>query len=416
MFTPQMPYGEIEAKFLGPGEELTNEPCYKKLKSTAEAYVFPDHGSASFQRIQEKTGNNWDTTAIIDARGHNYPQEDKTQSTDLLKPVCDRLDIIESIGSQILQDGNPSLVSRDDEIYSTSKAFIGPIYKPPEKRKCNEKRNKADGVNDKGTLVEKQKFNSKKSEIDTELTQFYKEIEELENEKDDLDSCKELEPSQEQLIPYYQGHKNDVLKSDEENKEDLKNALESPCSYQQYLGNEPDKYTCDGQVIPAFCDISFTSFRPDWQSAHPFIVPQGPPLPSFNYHLNIQQFSAPPNLPSNVFHAQDDSHMQNGYDVHSCHVNWNCLTFDQNNEYTDCSENSSSVHYSRNGCSVQDGYVNNSFYEVRERCWKDPSTDKHSGMDRFVNQQFQEEKLNKLQKLLILLRGLPGSGKTTLSR
>ncbi|XP_046310070.1 NEDD4-binding protein 2-like 2 isoform X3 [Marmota monax] len=413
-----MPYGEIEAKFLGPGEELTNEPCYKKLKSTAEDYVFPDHGSASFHRIQEKTGNNQDTAAIIDARGHSYPQEDKTQSTELLKPVCDRLDVIESIGSQVLQDGNPSLVSRDDEIYSTSKAFIGPIYKPPEKRKCSEKRNKADtlsGVNDKGRLKEKQKFNSKKSEIDTELTQFYKEIEELENEKDDLEvSCKEVEPSQEQLIQYYQGHKNDVLKSDEENK-DLKNALELPCGYQQYLGNEAGKYTFDGQVIPAFCDISFASFRPEWQSTHPFIVPHGPPLPSFNYHLNIQQFNAPPNLPPNVFHAQDDSHMQNGYDVHNCHVNWSCLTFDQNNEYTDCSENNSSVH-SGNGCSVQDGYVSNSFCEIREGCWKDPSMDKHSGMDRFVNQQFQEEKLNKLQKLLILLRGLPGSGKTTLSR
>uniref|UniRef100_A0A8D2CY36 NEDD4-binding protein 2-like 2 n=1 Tax=Sciurus vulgaris TaxID=55149 RepID=A0A8D2CY36_SCIVU len=414
-----MSYGEIEAKFLGPGEELTSEPCYKKLKSTEEAYVFPDHGSASFHRIQEKTGNIRYPVAIVDAIGHNYPQEDKTQSTNLLKPVHDRLDVIVSTGSQVIQEGNPSLISRDDEIYSTSKAFIGPIYKPPEKRKCNEKRNKADtlnGVNDKGRQEEKQKFNSKKSEIDTELTQFYKEIEELENEKDDLEvSCKELEPSQEQLIPYYQGHKNDVLKSDEEDK-DLKNALESHCGYQQYLGSEPGKYTCDGQVIPAFCDISFTSFRPEWQSTHPFIVPHGPPLHTFNYHLNIESFSAPPNPPSNVFHAQDESHMQNGYDVHNCHVNWNCLTFDQNNEYTDYSENSSSVHPSRNGCSVQDGYVSNSFYDIREGCWKDPSMDKHNGMDSFVNQQFQEENLNKLQKLLILLRGLPGSGKTTLSR
>ncbi|NP_001374154.1 NEDD4-binding protein 2-like 2 isoform 14 [Homo sapiens] len=92
------------------------------------------------------------------------------------------------------------------------------------------------------------------------------------------------------------------------------------------------------------------------------------------------------------------------------------MTFDQNNEYTDCSENRSSVHPSGNGCSMQDRYVSNGFCEVRERCWKDHCMDKHNGTDRFVNQQFQEEKLNKLQKLLILLRGLPGSGKTTLSR
>ncbi|XP_032467088.1 NEDD4-binding protein 2-like 2 isoform X4 [Phocoena sinus] len=38
-----MPYGEIEAKSMGHGEELINEPRYKKLKSTEEAYVFPHH-------------------------------------------------------------------------------------------------------------------------------------------------------------------------------------------------------------------------------------------------------------------------------------------------------------------------------------------------------------------------------------
>uniref|UniRef100_A0A286XY37 NEDD4 binding protein 2 like 2 n=1 Tax=Cavia porcellus TaxID=10141 RepID=A0A286XY37_CAVPO len=70
----------------------------------------------------------------------------------------------------------------------------------------------------------------------------------------------------------------------------------------------------------------------------------------------------------------------------------------------------------RNGCSVQDGYVNNGLCEIREGSWKEPRMDEFNGMDRFMNQQFQEEKLNKLQKLLILLRGLPGSGKTTLSR
>nr|XP_030738404.1 NEDD4-binding protein 2-like 2 isoform X3 [Globicephala melas] len=38
-----MPYGEIEAKSMGHGEELISEPRYKKLKSTEEAYVFPHH-------------------------------------------------------------------------------------------------------------------------------------------------------------------------------------------------------------------------------------------------------------------------------------------------------------------------------------------------------------------------------------
>ncbi|XP_058293669.1 NEDD4-binding protein 2-like 2 isoform X10 [Hylobates moloch] len=419
-----MSYGEIEGKFLGPREEVTSEPRCKKLKSTTEAYVFHNHSNADFHRIQEKTGNDWVPVTIIDVRGHSYLQENKTKTTDLHRPLHDEMpdnrpDVIESIDSQVLQEARPPLVSTDDEIYSTSKAFIGPIYKPPEKKKRNEGRNEAgalNGINDRGGQKEKQKFNSEKSEIDNELFQFYKEIEELEKEKDDFEnSCKESEPSQEQFIPFYQGH-NGLLKPDEEKKDLSNKAIPSHCDYQQNLGKEPDKYPCNGQVIPTFCDTSFTSFRPEWQSVHPFIVPYGPPLPSLNYHLNIQRFSAPPNPPSNIFQAQGDSQIQNGYYVNNGHVNWNCMTFDQNNEYTECSDNRSSVHPSGNGCSMQDRYVSNGFCEVRERCWKDHCMDKHSGTDRFGNQQFQEENLNKLQKLLILLRGLPGSGKTTLSR
>ncbi|XP_057563392.1 NEDD4-binding protein 2-like 2 isoform X2 [Hippopotamus amphibius kiboko] len=419
-----MPYGEIEAKSMGHGEELTSEPCYKKLKSTEEAYVFPHHGNANFHRKQKKTGNDWVPVTITDVRGHSYSQEDKTKTTDLPKPVHDempgnRSDVIDSVDSQVLQDTRPPLVSRDDEIYSTSKAFIGPIYKPPEKKKCNERRNQADtinGIDGKGEREGKQKFNSKKSKIDNELFQFYKEIEELENEKDDSESsCKEPEPSEKQLIPCYQSH-NNLLKSEEEKKKDLTNAFQSHCGYQQCVGNEPGEHPCNGQVVPTFCDSSFTSFRPEWQSIPSFIVPQDPHLPSFNYHLNTQRVNVPPNPPSDIFHAQDGFHMQNGYYVNSCHVNWNCLTFDQNNEYTDCSDITSSDHPSRNGYSVQDEYASNGFCEISEGCWKDPSVDKHNGTDRFMKQQFQEEKLNKLQKLLILLRGLPGSGKTTLSR
>ncbi|XP_029792734.1 NEDD4-binding protein 2-like 2 isoform X1 [Suricata suricatta] len=420
-----MPYGEIEVKSLDHGEELTSEPCYKKLKSTEEAYVFSHHGSANFHRIPQNTGNDWVPVTTVDVRGHSS-QEDKTKATDSLKSVREEVpghnrpdvDVIESTDAQILQDAGPPLVSTDDEIYSTSKAFIGPIYKPPEKRKCNEARNQSDiinGIADKGR-VQKQKLNSKESELDNELFQFYKEIEELENDKDDSEgSCREPEPSEEHLTAYHQGHNNDLLKSEEGKKRDISDVLQSHCDFQQHMGNEPCKYPCNGQVIPAFCHDSFTSFRPEWQSVHSFIVPPGPPLPSFNYHLNSQRFSASPNPSSSILHAQDGSQLQNGCYVNSCHVNWNCLTFHQNNDYIDCSENTSRAHSSTNGYSVQDGYVSNGFYEASEGCWKDP-TDNHNGTDRLMSQQFQEEKLNKLQKLLILLRGLPGSGKTTLSR
>ncbi|XP_036107062.1 NEDD4-binding protein 2-like 2 isoform X3 [Molossus molossus] len=418
-----MPYGEIEAKSLGHGEELTREPCYKKLKSTKESFVFPHHGSSNFHRVQEKAENDWIPLTITDVRGQSSPQEDKAKTKNLLKPVhgempANRPAVNESTDSQVLHAASPPLVSTDDEIYSTSKAFIGPMYKPTEEKKSNERSNQADtinGIDGKGRREEKRKFNCKNSEIDNELFQFYKEIEELENEKNDLEgSCQEPEPSEEQFISYYQGHNNDLIKYEEERKRDLTNA-QLHCGYQQYVGNEPGKYPCHGQVIPTFCDVSFTSFRPEWQSVHSFIVPRGPPLPSSNYHLNVQRFSALPNLPSNTFHPQNCSPIQNGCYINS-HVNWNCLPFDRNSEYTNCSENISSDIPYGSGYTVQDGYMSNGFCETSERCWKDSFMDKGITTDRFMNQQFQEEKLNKLQKLLILLRGLPGSGKTTLSR
>ncbi|XP_008156381.2 NEDD4-binding protein 2-like 2 isoform X1 [Eptesicus fuscus] len=414
-----MPYGEIEAKSLGYGEDLTSEPCHKKLKLTKESFVFSHHGSSNFHRVQEKVGNDWIPLTVLDVRGHSSLQEDNAKTTDLLKPVHDEMPaerptVIESIDSQVLQATSPPLVSTDDEIYSTSKAFIGPIYKPTQEKKCNERKNQADtinGIDGKRGQEEKHKFNCKKSEIDNELFQFYKEIEELENEKDDLEgSSKETEPSEEQFISYYQGHNNDLIKYEEEKKRDVTNVLQSHCGYQQYVGNEPGKYSCHGQGIPTFCDVSFTSFRPEWQSVHSFIVPRGPPLPSFNC-LNIQRFNAPPNLP-NIFHGPQ---IRNGCYVNNCHINWNCLTFDQNNEYTDYENIISDLPYG-NDYTVQDGSVNNGFCETSEGCWRDPSMGKYNRTDRFMNQQFQEEKLNKLQKLLILLRGLPGSGKTTLSR
>ncbi|XP_052024887.1 NEDD4-binding protein 2-like 2 isoform X2 [Apodemus sylvaticus] len=411
-----MPYSEIEAKFLGPGKELTREPYYKKLKSAADDGVSPHRGGPDSHRIQEKNRNTRIPVATITFRRRVCPQEDKT-SPDVSKPLHeempgDKLGGAESSGSQTLQGGKPSPLARDDEIYSTSKAFIGPIYKPPEKKKCRERKSGTDtlsSIDSKRRQEEKQNSNSK-LEIDTELSQFYKEIEELENENEaSQGSCKEPEPSEEQIIPYDQACNN--LKSEEENK-DLSNGLQSHCGYQEYLKDEPD-YPCDEQLIPTFCETSFPSFRPEWQSVHPFVMPHDP-LPSFNY-FNIQRFGTPLHPSPDVFHGQDDSQMQNGCYIDSYQDGWSCLTFDQNDEYANYDVASNNVHPFRNGYSVQDESVNNVFCEIRE-CWQDPSMDKHNEADRFVNQWFQEEKLNKLQKLLILLRGLPGSGKTTLSR
>ncbi|KAM9095294.1 LOW QUALITY PROTEIN: NEDD4-binding protein 2-like 2 [Sarcophilus harrisii] len=72
----------------------------------------------------------------------------------------------------------------------------------------------------------------------------------------------------------------------------------------------------------------------------------------------------------------------------------------------------SSIQASRNDCNEQDEQDSNDFCETREESWEDPCFLQMKKTDRLINQQFQEEKL---KRLLILLRGLPGSGKTTMS-
>ncbi|XP_051018789.1 NEDD4-binding protein 2-like 2 isoform X2 [Acomys russatus] len=411
-----MPYSEIEAKFLGPGKELTREPCYKKLKSTTDGCVFPHRGGPDNQRIQAKTGNNSRVSvATIHFRRRICPQEEKTKSTEVLQPSQEEMPGnkpggAESISSQAVQDGKPLPLSRDDGIYSTSKAFIGPMYKPPEKEKCRERRAEThplSGTDGKRRQEEKQKFSSKKLEIDTELSQFYKEIEELENENEaSQGSCKEPEPSQKQIIPYDQSY--NALESEEETKA-LRSAPQSR-AYQHCVEDAPGSYPCEEQVIPAF-----PSFRPEWPSIHPFVLPHGPPLPSFDYHFNIERFGAPLDPLPHIFDVHADSQMRSGCYVDSCQDSWSYLTSNQMDEYTNYAVTGSDFHPFRSDYSVHDDSVNNGFYETRV-CWRDPPLNKHNETDRFVSQWFPEENLDKLQKLLILLRGLPGSGKTTLSR
>ncbi|XP_072467986.1 uncharacterized protein [Notamacropus eugenii] len=308
-------------------------------------------------------------------------------------------------------------VSAEEVEYSTSKAFIGPIYKSPEENKRDKRKYHSKKVT--GGLENKQNP-SNKLDIDNELSQFYKEIQELESEKEDLEgNCQEFKPPQEQFSFYYQGHYNDNLKSDEEKKDSWFSTIYSPPGDEQYFSNEPvgwnTEYSVNGQVEPTFFNNSVPSFRPEWQSVGPSLVPHGLFPSEFNYHLNFQRFNPSPSPPPNIFHAQDVKlcEMYNGCNVNSGNTNWNCPTFDQINRYSDCDERSSIIQAPRNGHSEQDGQESNGFCETREESWEDPSLFQLEKTNRFINQQFQQEKLT---RLLILLRGLPGSGKTTLSR
>ncbi|KAM9031857.1 NEDD4-binding protein 2-like 2 isoform X2 [Sarcophilus harrisii] len=307
-------------------------------------------------------------------------------------------------------------VSGEEVEYSTSKAFIGPIYKSPEENERDERKHHTEKVT--GGLENKQNP-SNKLDIDNELSQFYKEIQELESEKEDLEgNCQEFKP-QEQFSLYYQGHSNDNLKSDEEKEDTWFSTIHSLPGDEQYFSNEPvgwnTEYAVNGQMEPMFFNNPIPTFRPEWQPVESSLVPHGLFPSGFNYHLNVQRFNPSPSPPPNVFHGQDVKlcEMYNGYNVTSVNTNWNCPTFDQTNRYSDCDGRNSSIQPFRNGRNEQDGQESNGFYETREESWEDPSLFQMEKTDRLMNQQFQEEKL---KRLLILLRGLPGSGKTTLSR
>uniref|UniRef100_A0A4X2LWH1 NEDD4 binding protein 2 like 2 n=1 Tax=Vombatus ursinus TaxID=29139 RepID=A0A4X2LWH1_VOMUR len=309
-------------------------------------------------------------------------------------------------------------VSGEEVEYSTSKAFIGPIYKSPEENKRDKRKYHIQKVI--GGVENKQNPSSTKVDIDNELSQFYKEIQELESEKEDLEgNCQEFKLPQEQFSLYYQGYYDDSLKYDEEKKDTWFSTIHSPPGDEQYFSNEPvdwnTEYPVNGQMEPTFFNNPVPSFRPEWQPVESSLVPHGHFPSGFSYHLNFQRFNPSPSLPPSVFHAQDVKlyDMYNGYNVNSGNTNWNCPTFDQTNRYSDCDGRNSITQASRNGHSEQGGRESNGFYETREESWEDPSLFQMEKTDRFINQQFQEEKL---KRLLILLRGLPGSGKTTLSR
>ncbi|XP_068930850.1 NEDD4-binding protein 2-like 2 [Petaurus breviceps papuanus] len=215
--------------------------------------------------VLEKTENNWIPLSIFDKKENGKTQESKTETTVLLKLLGDvisynRPDNIESFLPEGLQNANPTVVSMNssevsrnnciyvsgnikeirmegnhkvdipvsgEEVeYSTSKAFIGPIYKSPEE---NKPRKRKHHIQVTGGVENKQNPSSNRLNIDNELSQFYKEIQELESEKEDLEgNCQEFKTPQEQFILHYQDHYNDNLKSDEEKKDTWFETIHSP--------------------------------------------------------------------------------------------------------------------------------------------------------------------------------------------
>ncbi|XP_032533277.1 NEDD4-binding protein 2-like 2 isoform X1 [Chiroxiphia lanceolata] len=328
-----------------------------------------------------------------------------------------------------------------DEDFFTSKEFIGPIYKPAKSNKqgesgsCNECRNNGGDENElhenrpeRKEAKKMQAVSATVPEIDDELDQFYKEIHQLENERLDTNpQGKESETSQEQQSPY------NCSQSSQEDCQHI--LLDSPQPFyengQRFLGEQNSQKTSNeqqfvvetdgwktentfnGQVDAKSWNCSVPEFRPAWQTRASFVVPQGPLLPGLNHQSHFQTVNSPPQIP-NALPFQNGSYYRNSY-CRNTDINNHGPLLDQNTSYASHIDIHTTQVF-RNENNGQKGLQNNGFCETREECWKDPKADNTEGMRSFSSLQLSEERFGCAQKFLLILRGLPGSGKSTLSR
>ncbi|NWI39992.1 N42L2 protein, partial [Picathartes gymnocephalus] len=332
--------------------------------------------------------------------------------------------------------------NESDEHFFTSKDFIGPIYKPGKSNKqdksgnCNVCRNSGGDENELHENRSKRKEAKKTQvvsaavpEIDDELDQFYKEIHQLENENLDTNVWeKETGMSWEQHSPInssQNSHENYQLVllgspqplyengqcfSEEQNSQKTSN--------EQQLVVETDGWktenTFSGQLDAWNCSVP--EFRPAWQTRASFKKPQGSLPPRFNHQSHFQMFNPPPQSP-NVPRSPNGGLFHENY--HCYHGNTDISShgplFAKNASYSDHTDIHSTQVF-RNGNNDQTGLQSDGFCETREECWKDPKADTTEGMHSFSSLQLSGERFSCSQKLLLILRGLPGSGKSTLSR
>lgn len=332
--------------------------------------------------------------------------------------------------------------NESDGDFFTSKDFIGPIYKPAKSNKqdksgdCSECRNNGGDENELHENRSKRKEAKKMQavsasvpEIDDELDQFYKEIHQLENENLDTNlQEKETEISQEQHSPFNCGQ------SSEENYQPV--LLGSPQPFyenvQCFLGEQNSQKTSkeqqsvvetggwktentsNGQVDAWNCSVP--EFRPAWQTRASFRKPQGPLPPRVNPQSHFHLFNPPPQIP-NALSSQNGGLSYENYRCYHENTDNNSRgpLLDQNTNYSG-HINIHTTQVFRNGNNDQNGLQSNGFCETREECWKGSKADGTEGMHSFSSLQLSEERFSCSQKLLIILRGLPGSGKSTLSR
>ncbi|XP_054020572.1 uncharacterized protein LOC104306106 isoform X2 [Dryobates pubescens] len=479
-----MLHAESSIRFLECQNEITVEPCSKKMKSMEGAYE--KHSDDDNQGIEEevdaeRTSNNLIPTYASDNQGqHAMQKQEKILAgvSGTLNEVLpeNNLVLTQPVDSETVQNVNPPFASINDTKFEetkdsfitdpvdgdniknysalfsvnanasaeffTSKDFIGPIYKPAESNKQNTSGSSNECRSSEGDQNASHENSAKRKEakkmqtissavpkIDDELDQFYKEIHQLENEN--LASNfqeKETETSQELYSPsnYSQtsqeGYQCALLGSSQplyENGQYFggEENSQKTSSEQQFVMETSDwktENTFNGQEDSKYWNYSVPEFRPAWQSMQSFIVPQGPLPPGFNHQSNLQILNSPLQK-ANALPSQNGELSYKNY--HGYHGNTDTNSHSPLLEQSTNCAGHVDTHTSqvfRNGNNDQKRLQSSGFCETKEY-WKDPKACHTVGMHS-SSLQLPEETFSCSKKLLLILRGLPGSGKSTLSR
>ncbi|XP_064907555.1 uncharacterized protein LOC102091118 isoform X2 [Columba livia] len=472
-----MLHAESQVRLLECQDEITIEPCSKKMKSTEGAYekLSDDNQGIQEEVDAERTSNDFIPAYASDKQGQHEMQKQERILGGILGTLNETVPehnrvLGQPVDSETAQNVNPPFASINDteveekkdtliinnadednirnsrasflvnkngsdEEFFTSKEFIGPIYKPPESNKQDKSGEDQNELHENRTESKDPKkvqaVSSVVQEIDDELDQFYKEIHQLENENVDTSfQEKETETSQEQYSPYncsqtsqedYQHillgspqpfHGNEQCFSGEQEGEKASNEQH----FVMETSDWKNENTFHGQVDSKYWNYSVPEFRPAWQSTESFIVSQGPLAPRFNHQSHFQILNSPPQKTNALPSHNGELYYKNyhGYRGNT-DMNSHGLLLDQSTKYA-CHIDIHTTQVFRHGNSDQNGLQNNGFCETQEDCWKDPKIDDTEGMHSFSSLQLPEERFSCSQKLLLILRGLPGSGKSTLSR
>lgn len=461
-------HGECKPRCHKSQDSWATEPSSKKMKSTDEPYGKSYEG---MQRLYEevhvkKTHSGFIPLSLSDeeeeaqreneiAKVVNPSKQEisnkKVVSTEPLDSLCNA----EVMGNSPVftnnADGvgwkNNTLIREyknkgENDVYSTSKAFIGPLYKneagcqPDGSRKAlsSSTPEVLVGRCTKKRMTPKQAVPCDVSKIEDELSQFYSEINHIEYDDHSTDFPSQKTDANSQNHPVEYSKLNPILCVSPQdwshsrtsaggggsgqcfyNKSSEQRTFNEQYPYSDPNGPRLDNSQCfdDGrkaweaerlhnkQAGSRFWNDRVPPFKSCWPPTHPFVIPYGPPPSQFTPPFDFQRLNSPS-------HQSDTFYPSNVGSFESTHVNMSNSVTDRNSEY-DTHFGSPKTETTRNIYDVPGGQRDNGSCETKA-CWKDLQTSSS------VSHRFPDSNLCDSQKLIIILRGLPGSGKTTLSR